>query len=149
MTTIRAMTRDDVRAVAAIEWDLFEHDPWSEELFHAELDEVPATREVVVAVEGGDIVGYASLRFVGSEGDVNTVAVAADHQGRGIGGELMTWLLDAARAHGVGHLFLEVRSDNATALGMYERRGFERIDRRRDYYGSGIDALVLRKRMST
>ena len=34
-----------------------------------ELDEVPATRDVVVAVDGDEVVGYASLRFVGSEGD--------------------------------------------------------------------------------
>ena len=149
MTVIRPMTRQDVPAVTAIEHDLFEYDPWSAEMFHLELDQVPNTRDVVVAVDDGEVVGYASLRFVGSEGDVNTVAVARHRHGTGVGAVLMQWLLDAARAHAVGHLFLEVRSDNHTALGMYERRGFERIDRRRDYYGPGVDALVLRKRMAS
>jgi ribosomal-protein-alanine N-acetyltransferase len=148
MTQIRPMSRDDVRRVAEIEWQVFPHDPWSAELFHQELDEVPATREVVVAIGDGEVVGYASLRFVGSEGDINTIAVAPDWQGRGIGRELLDWIFACAVQHGVGHLFLEVRSDNVTALGMYERRGFQRIDRRRNYYASDVDALVLRKRMA-
>lgn len=143
------MNRDDVRAVAAIEWDVFEHDPWTAEMFHQELDEVPATRDVAVAVEQGAVVGYASLRFAGGEGDINTIAVARGRQGEGIGRALLEWLLEAAGRHNVGHLFLEVRSDNDIALGMYERRGFQRIDRRRDYYGSGVDALVLRRRMAS
>lgn len=146
---LRAMERDDVRAVVAIEESLFEQDPWSAELFHMELDEVPATRRVSVAVLDGTVAGYASLRFVGAEGDVNTVAVARHAQGQGVGRQLMDWLEATAYEVGVRHLFLEVRTDNDTALSMYERRGYERIDRRRNYYGAGIDALVLRKRLTS
>lgn len=143
------MAREDVREVSALEARLFEHDPWSAELFHQELDEVPATRRVQVAVASESIVGYASLRFVGVEGDVNTIAVAPEVQGSGVGAMLLEWLMATAYDLGVRHLFLEVRSDNDAALGMYQRRGFERIDRRRDYYGSGVDALVMRKKLAS
>ena len=132
MIELRAMTRDDIPAVVAIEEDLFEHDPWSSELFHQELDEVPATREVWVATESERIVGYASLRFVGAEGDINTIAVARDVQGTGVGRQLLDELLSAAYGHGVRHLFLDVRSDNEPALAMYTKRGFERIDKRKN-----------------
>ena len=37
-------------------------------------------------------------------------------------------------------------ADNAAALRLYERRGFEALSRRRDYYAPGIDALVMRAR---
>lgn len=147
--TLRAMGREDVGDVASLESRLFAHDPWSAELFHQELDEVPATRRVQVAVDGDAIVGYASLRFVGAEGDVNTIAVAPEAQGSGIGAMLLDWLTATAYDLGVRHLYLEVRSDNEAALAMYQRRGFERIDLRRNYYGSGVDALVMRKKLAS
>ena len=35
---------------------------------------------------------------------------------------------------------------NEAAIALYEKSGFERQGRRRDYYGPGADALVMRKR---
>lgn len=145
---LRDMTRDDIKAVVHLEQQLFPVDAWSAELFHQEIDEVPATRRVVVAVEADVVVGYASLRYVGSEGDVNTIAVDERHQRGGIGGSLMNWMESTAYDLGVRHLFLEVRSDNEPALAMYASRGYERIDRRRNYYASGVDALVMRKKLT-
>jgi ribosomal-protein-alanine N-acetyltransferase len=41
-------------------------------------------------------------------------------------------------------MLLEVRSDNAPALALYERFGFMRISQRPKYYPDGGDALILR-----
>jgi hypothetical protein len=41
---------------------------------------------------------------------------------------------------------LEVRADNAGAIALYERFGFERISVRRGYYPGGVDAWVMRLR---
>lgn len=146
---LRPMTRADLPAVVALEESLFEHDPWSRELFEQELDEVPATRDVTVAFVGNDIVGYSSLRYAGSQGDVNTIAVSAEYQGRGVGTQLLRALMTSARAHGVGHLFLEVRSDNNAAIDLYTTHGFERIDRKRNYYGTDVDAIVMRAKLAS
>ena len=43
---------------------------------------------------------------------------------------------------------LEVRADNAPALALYERNGFERLALRRGYYGPGADAVVMRRRLT-
>ena len=41
-------------------------------------------------------------------------------------------------------VFLEVRTDNAVAIGMYERHGFRRLGLRRGYYQpSGADAYTM------
>ncbi len=146
--TLRPMQWPDIPEVAAIEADLFPVDPWTPEMFWSELAAVPESREVMVAIDGEDIVGYASLRFVATESDVNTIAVKSDRQGQGIGRQLMTWIEDTARSHGSLEMFLEVRSDNAVAIAMYHADGYERIDMRPNYYVSGVDALVMRKKLS-
>ena len=146
--TLRPMQWPDIEVVAAIEAELFLDDPWTPEMFWAELAAVPESREVMVAVEGDEIVGYASLRFVATESDVNTIAVRANRHGQGIGRLLMTWIEDAARAHGSLEMFLEVRSDNSVAVSMYDADGYERIDVRPNYYGTDVDAIVMRKKLS-
>ena len=74
-----------------------------------------------------------------------TIGVAGDAQGRGVGGMLLGALLDHARRIGATAAFLEVRVDNAPALALYERFGFERIGRRRRYYQpEDVDAWTMR-----
>lgn len=141
------MTKSEVAEVKALEDKLFPVDAWSAELFHNELAEVGISREVMVAKLDGTIVGYISLRYVGNEGDVVTIAVDQSVQKQGVGTAMMNWLESRARALGVKDLFLEVRSDNIPAIAMYLARDFERIDLRRNYYESGVDAYVMRKRL--
>lgn len=148
MLEIRPMTQVDLPEVLAIEVDLFPIDAWSEELFLGELAEVNNSRDVAVAIQDSKIVGYVSFRYVGKQGDVNTVAVSKDQQGRGIGTALMDWLESQASLRNVREIFLEVRSDNEAAMKMYASRGYERIDVRRNYYGNTIDANIMRKRVA-
>lgn len=148
MLEIRPMTHIDLAEVLAIEVDLFPIDAWTEELFLGELAEVLNSRDVAVAILDSEIVGYASFRYVGKQGDVNTIAVSKDQQGKGIGTALMDWLESQATLRNVREIFLEVRSDNEAAMKMYASRGYERIDVRRNYYGNTIDANIMRKRVA-
>jgi len=148
MLEIRPMNHSDLARVLEIEVDLFPVDAWSEDLFLGELAEVSISRDVSVAILDSEIVGYASFRYVGKQGDVNTVAVASDQQGKGIGTALMDWLESQATLRNVREIFLEVRSDNEAATKMYATRGYERIDIRRNYYGNTIDANIMRKRVA-
>jgi ribosomal-protein-alanine N-acetyltransferase len=143
--TVRSMHWTDLETVLPMEQALFLHDPWSAETFWAELARVPETRCYVVVQDADDtIVGYAGLMTVGDDADVQTIAVKPQAQGRGLGRLLLHSLMRTARDRGCHQLFLEVRSDNAAALHLYEREGFEQLGRRRDYYGTGVDALTMR-----
>jgi len=148
MLEIRPMTTADLSAVLEIEKALFPIDAWTDALFLAELAEVTISRDVSVAILDSQLVGYASFRYVGKQGDVNTVAVASDQQGKGIGTALIDWLESQAVLRNVREIFLEVRSDNEAAIKMYAARGYERIDIRRNYYGNKIDANIMRKRVA-
>jgi [ribosomal protein S18]-alanine N-acetyltransferase len=124
-------------------------DPWSVETFWSELAGVPESRHYVVALEGERVVGYAGLFATRHEADVQTVAVAPDRQGDGLGARLLETLLDEAGRRGCGEVLLEVRADNAAALRLYAAHGFARIAVRRGYYPpDGTDAIVMRRRGS-
>ena len=71
--------------------------------------------------------------------------MATAAQGRGIGSMLLDALLtEADRRSPV--VLLEVRADNQVAQGLYQRRGFTEIGRRRRYYQpSGTDAVVMKR----
>ncbi|MFR9794463.1 ribosomal protein S18-alanine N-acetyltransferase [Streptomyces sp. MS06] len=146
----------DIDPVLQLEKDLFPEDAWSRGMFWSELAHArgpESTRRYLVAEDGGRIVGYAGLAAAGAASDsgaaavadVQTVAVARDHQGTGLGARLLTELLRAATAFECVEVMLECRVDNLRAQKLYERFGFEAVGFRRGYYQPGnVDALVMR-----
>lgn len=137
----------DVDRLLPVERDLFGATAWSAEAFWSELAH-PGSRWYTLA-EGsaGEVVGYAGLMLSGSEADLQTVAVAAGAQGRGLGERLVTTVIEQAARRGAGSLLLEVRADNPAAIRLYTRLGFERIAIRRRYYQpADVDAHVMRLR---
>jgi ribosomal-protein-alanine N-acetyltransferase len=145
---LRPMHESDVEQIVPIEAELFAGDPpWSAEEFRSELAGLPETRWYTVAEdESGELAGYAGLRVVDGTADIQTIAVAPAHQRRGLGTTLLGALIDEARTRRATEMLLDVRADNQPALALYERHGFERIARRRGYFGAGrIDGLVLRR----
>jgi len=153
---LREMRWWDIDPVLELEKDLFPEDAWSRGMFWSELAHSrgpEATRRYVVAEVDGRLVGYGGLASSGVESDngsaagadVQTIAVARDQQGTGLGALLLTELLRAATAFECTEVMLECRIDNIRAQKLYERFGFEAIGFRRGYYQPGnVDALVMR-----
>lgn len=132
-------------AIMALETASFVQDAWSREMMHDELTSIH--NEYSVAMVGARLVGYAGLRAPerGREADVQTIAVAEDARGRGIGRALMERMLAQARARGMREVFLEVRADNPVAQGLYRSLGFTQLGVRAGYYQpEGVDAIVMR-----
>lgn len=146
---LREMRWWDIDVVLELERDLFPEDAWSRGMFWSELAHSrgpEATRCYLVAESAdGRVVGYAGLAAAGDLADVQTIAVARDHQGTGLGARLLTELLRAATAFECHEVMLECRVDNLPAQKLYERFGFTPIGFRRGYYQPGnVDALVMR-----
>lgn len=113
------------------------------------LDEMDSPHSVmIVAEEGGDIIGYASA--VAIEGndvaDIHTIAIVPDRRGHGFGAALLDELVSWCETRGASAVMLEVRSDNLVAQSLYRSRGFEPIAIRPRYYRqAGVDAIVMRR----
>ncbi len=135
----------DLHLLRGLETACFGRDAWGEEALQGELDGVPHTRYVLVAQDGDDVIGYASLLATAETADVQRIAVHPNAWRRGIGRSLLSALLDEARRRGCGEALLEVRADNHGAIKLYEAFGFAPLARRPGYYDAGnVDAVVLR-----
>jgi ribosomal-protein-alanine N-acetyltransferase len=141
---IRRMTWRDIAPVVDLEQGLFPVDAWSAEQFWGELAQ--PSRHYCVAETDGAIIGYGGIMAIGATADLQTIAIAGQAQGTGTGRRLLETLIAIAVDQGCTEMLLEVRSDNAAAQRLYLARGFEVIAHRRDYYGPGIDAQIMRLR---
>ena len=144
---LREMTLDDLPAVMVLEEELFAPDTWTRAMYRDELSQRD-TRHYLVAEDDESeraIVGYAGLIAYDDEAHVATLGVTKALQGEGVGSLLLDALLaEADRRSPV--VLLEVRADNEVAQGLYRRRGFAEIGRRRGYYQpSGTDAVVMKR----
>lgn len=144
--TVGALTRADAQRCAELEAQLFDgDDPWPAAAFNRELASVH--NHYVGARVGGTLVGYAGISRLGRtppyEHEVHTIGVDPAYQGQGIGRRLLDELLTFADG---GVVYLEVRTDNEAAIGLYRSVGFEQIGVRRRYYRvSGADAYTMRR----
>jgi [ribosomal protein S18]-alanine N-acetyltransferase len=144
--TIDALTRADVARCAELEVQLFDgDDPWPASAF---LHEIGSRHNHYVAARADDkLVGYAGIARLGllppHEYEVHTIGVDPAYQGQGIGRRLLDALLAFAKK---GVVYLEVRSDNDTAIALYRNAGFVEIGLRKRYYRvSGADAYTMRR----
>ncbi len=139
---IRPMAEADVPAVMAIEQRMYPF-PWTERIFRDCLRVGYACR---VAEQGGQLAGYAVMSSGAGEAHILNLCVDGEHQGRGLGRQLMCHLLDEAAGRAVDAVFLEVRPSNRAALHLYETLGFNRVGTRKDYYpaeNGREDAAIL------
>jgi ribosomal-protein-alanine N-acetyltransferase len=151
---LEPMRWQDIPAVVALEEQLFPGDsPWHAAMFWSEL--AAGRHYLVHRDEVGAVDGYAGLALSdggapGSAapdpddfGDVHTIGVRADRQGRGLGRALLRALLAAAADRRV---LLDVRTDNEPAIALYASEGFAVVGRRRRYYQpSGADAYAMER----
>lgn len=85
---------------------------------------------MLIAKDNGKIIANASLirlpRRMCHRGDFS-VAVLRDYWNRGVGSKLMSEILDFARKNSFEIIELQVRSDNLSAIRLYEKHGFQKI----------------------
>jgi putative acetyltransferase len=153
---IRALEPSDWQGIAAlselpkVRWGTLRLPFTSREQWRKRTENPPEDRTEIVAVLDGSIVGSASIwqgkgrrRHSGGIG----MSVHDDFHGRGIGSALMAVLIDVADNWlDLKRLELTVYVDNAPAIALYRKFGFEvegtrRCDTFRD--GEYVDSLEM------
>jgi len=118
--------------------------PWTRNVFLSEI-ELARGRErwYIVARVGTDVAGYAGLMFVVGDAHVTNIAVAPDHQRRGVATRLLAELAWAAIDRRCEAMTLEVRVSNLGAQALYRKFGFVPAGVRQRYYENTEDAIVM------
>lgn len=143
---IEPMNASHVPQIAQLEKRCFS-DPWSEKSIASELENPLSVW--LVAVDGGQLIGYVGSQTVLGETDMMNLAVAPEVRRQGTGRALVLALVDALTEKGSHSLMLEVRVSNTPAQKLYESLGFSQVGRRPKYYvNPREDALILRKEWS-
>ena len=144
MITYRVANAFDLAVFVSLDKELFPYSPWSASQYKEEF--AAPTRHFVVALDDAQsIIGYAGVFAPGgAEADVLTVGVIPNHRGKGIARQLMALITDWAKQQGSIAIMLEVKVDNLEAIGLYESLGYSKLNVRKDYFGAGLDALVMR-----
>ncbi|RLI20141.1 ribosomal-protein-alanine N-acetyltransferase [Candidatus Bathyarchaeota archaeon] len=103
----------------------------------------------LVAKISGQIAGFVIglVYDAGKEkiGHVFTLDVAKKYRRKGVAMKLMKELELKFKEKGAKECFLEVRIDNNAARKLYEKLGYEEIACLKDYYGSGVHGIKLKK----
>ena len=86
-------------------------------------------------------IGYLSMLDLDTEGEILRVAVRKQYRRRGVAKRMILFLVDYLREKFYQKLYLEVKSTNTEAIGLYESLGFVKFNERKNYYAQGEDAI--------
>lgn len=91
------------------------------------------------------IAGYISFTTSNrhNTGRIYSIAVNPEYRACGIGGVLLRKTIEFAHQKGLRSIFLEVRTDNSTAISVYEKNGFTKRSIKPEYYHDGADAYSM------
>lgn len=146
---ISTATQEDLAAIMALEERGFPaHERWGEASWQAELDASDGLVLAGRALAHGGLVGVAAFRCVDDFSELFRIIVDDDQQRRGLGRRLTEAGEQWARALGARRMLLEVRDDNAAAIGLYHKLGFMPLTIRADYYGPGSKAIVMERELA-
>lgn len=114
---------------------------WSTQAF-ADLISLPATFGFLAFDrDNDDPFGFVLCQGDDIEAEIITIATRPSVRRKGVAGALLK-----AACTQTARMFLEVATDNLSAISFYEKHGFAKIGVRKNYYkrpnGAVVDALV-------
>ncbi len=145
---IRKATQADLPAILQLEHDSFDPPHWQSRDFLQCIEPVSGalTRILLVDEEAGVVrgmtVGSALIAFFPVEAEIQNLAVAGPHRGKGVGRALLLALLEWASALRATVIRLEVRTSNERAIRLYEELGFRAVGKRAAYYRNPVEDAI-------
>lgn len=104
---------------------------------------------ILVAEAEGRALGWGARER--GDGEISDLWVGPDAQGRGVGGQLLSALVEEIRSEGFARAELETLASNAGAIQFYERHGFAITWRKEKFsqaLGYAIDKVGMNKSLT-
>lgn len=114
-------------------------------------DRAAAGHPVVVAIAEDTVVGYASYGWWRPKSGYrftveDSVYLATEHRGRGIGAMLLAELIRLAQDAGMRVMIADIESGNAPSIRLHERFGFRQVGTLREAgtkFGEWLDLVIM------
>lgn len=114
---------------------------WTQDSYQSETKN--SLSNYIVAEADGEIIGFGGFWQVLDEAHITNIAVREAYRQSGVGQAIMNAMLALALEKGCVAMTLEVRGDNQPAINFYLKNKFTREGRRKDYYGTGMDGIIM------
>lgn len=141
---IRLATLHDCATLAAID----AHDnpsAWTAKQFQAACESAHDT-VLIAENESGECSGFIVWQTLLDEIELHLIATAPAFRRQGVASQLLANLFQAACDGCATRILLEVRDSNHSAQTFYTQHGFHTIGRRKHYYQSKEDAVIMEKK---
>ncbi len=129
-----ARVDDAFRRDGAAEWSL---------MSAATFETLIASRMVLVASVGDEIVGYLAWSLLWGFPFISYVRIVAEHRSRGIGSEMLRAMVEDVRARGYAMIWSSTQ--DARALRWHERNGFSRVGTTEWIWGNMPETFLMKE----
>ena len=135
--------KEDVSSIVKLEsqddeWDL----PWTKNCVLQSFDN--PNFEAYILKNKKEPLGFVSVMKLVDEVEILRVVVLKQARLLGLGQKMIMQLKEIFRQNNFKSILLEVNSQNFPAFSLYQKLGFIKVGQRKDYYGSGQDAILMR-----
>lgn len=139
---VREGVKQDTKALISLEDLAFGERAWPDRAIADSLD-APFVHVIFSGIANRVPLGFLVWRQIVDEAEILSIGVTPLAQGKGLGRAMLTYSQKSAAKKALGRMILEVDSQNAAALALYEGAGYHPIARRERYYRNGADAVIM------
>ena len=144
MIIIRKVELDDINNIFDLDSKTFNSESYKKEDFINYISDNNAF--FICIYDDNDFLGYSLLKLFKPECELLKICIKKEKRNKKYGYELFLYILNHLKNNGYNKIFLEVRSDNDTAIRFYENNGFIIYNKRINYYKNpNSDALLYYK----
>ena len=147
LVEIRTMNYSDLKQVMRVEKKAYPH-PWTLGIFR---DCLRVGHHAWVMLLDQKVVGYAVVMLSPGEAHILNICIDPDYQAKGLGRQLLRYLIKNTNQTDIDMVLLEVRRSNRSAQRLYQSEGFHELGVRKAYYPAADgreDAIILAKYLS-
>jgi len=144
---IRTACRADFAEIARIE-RLSRPAPWPDRIIRQSMDGASCRCAAAQKPAGAGLAGFCFYRYLGTDMEIDDLAVEPAFRRGKIATRLMEYALDCGRGAGIVRCLLDVGATNGAALGLYRKLGFTDDGIRRNYYADGEHAILMSRNVS-
>ena len=138
----RQAIADDLDAIVALD-KLCLGGIWSADGYLREIDSPNSTLLLIQEDQEQTLIGLGCLWSIVEEAHITLLGIHPEYRRRGLGKLLLFLLLEDAVSRKLERATLEVKATNIIAISLYQKYGFREAGRRKNYYPTGEDALIL------